>query len=112
QAEYDAALREGQRYLHSFGVTGWQDAIVGAYAGMDDPGPAYVRAAERGQLTAHVVGALWWDRGRGGDQLPELIARRDEFTRPGFRATSVKIMQDGVAENFTAAMSAPYLDRC
>jgi predicted amidohydrolase YtcJ len=24
----------------------------------------------------------------------------------------VKIMQDGVAENFTAAMTAPYLDRC
>ncbi len=29
-----------------------------------------------------------------------------------FRATSVKIMQDGVAENGTAAMLAPYLDRC
>ena len=29
-----------------------------------------------------------------------------------FRATSVKIMQDGVAENGTAAMLEPYLDRC
>jgi predicted amidohydrolase YtcJ len=29
-----------------------------------------------------------------------------------FRATSVKIMQDGVAENFTAAMIEPYLDTC
>ena len=29
-----------------------------------------------------------------------------------FRATSVKIMQDGVAENFTAALAEPYLDRC
>src|SRR5690606_18177704 len=28
------------------------------------------------------------------------------------RATSVKIMQDGVAENGTAAMLSPYLDRC
>src|SRR5215831_18230847 len=28
----------------------------------------------------------------------------------GFRATSVKIMQDGVCENFTASMLAPYLD--
>src|SRR5207249_9485956 len=27
-----------------------------------------------------------------------------------FRATSVKIMQDGVPENFTAAMIEPYLD--
>ncbi|MGR7001656.1 amidohydrolase family protein [Yinghuangia aomiensis] len=29
-----------------------------------------------------------------------------------FAATSVKIMQDGIAENFTAAMLAPYLDKC
>ena len=32
-----AALLAGQRYLHSLGVTGWQDAIVGDYAGMQDP---------------------------------------------------------------------------
>ena len=43
--DYYAGLLEGQRYLHSLGVTGWQDAIVGAYAGMDDPGPTYLRAA-------------------------------------------------------------------
>ena len=36
--DYYAALMEGQRYLHSLGVTAWQDAIVGAYSGMDDPG--------------------------------------------------------------------------
>ena len=35
--EYDAGLLAGQAHLHSLGVTGWQDAIVGAYAGMDDP---------------------------------------------------------------------------
>ncbi len=43
--EYDAALLDGQAHLHSLGVTGWQDAIVGDYAGMDDPGPVYLRAA-------------------------------------------------------------------
>jgi predicted amidohydrolase YtcJ len=112
EAEYYAALLEGQRYLHAFGVTGWQDAIVGTYAGMDDPGPTYLRAAREGDLTAHVVGALWWDRDRGEEQVPELLARRAAYTRGRFRATSVKIMQDGVAENFTAAMGAPYLDRC
>ncbi|MGH1565406.1 amidohydrolase [Mumia sp. DW29H23] len=112
EAEYDAALLEGQRHLHSLGVVGWQDAIVGAYAGMDDPGPAYVRAAQRGDLTAHVVGALWWDRERGEEQVASLVERRDAFTVGRFRATSVKIMQDGVAENFTAALSTPYLDRC
>ncbi len=110
--EYDAALLAGQAYLHSLGVTGWQDAIVGDYAGMDDPGPVYLRAARRGDLTAYVVGALWWDRDRGLEQLPSLLERRESYTHGRFLATSVKIMQDGVAENFTAAMTTPYLDRC
>ncbi len=112
ERDYDAALLAGQSHLHSLGVTGWQDAIVGAYAGMDDPGPAYRRAAERGTLTGWVVGALWWDRERGLEQVPELVERREAYSHGRFRATSVKIMQDGVAENFTAAMSTPYLDRC
>jgi predicted amidohydrolase YtcJ len=110
--EYYAALLEGQRYLHSYGVTGWQDAIVGAYAGMDDPGPTYLRAAREGDLSAHVVGALWWDRSRGAEQIADLVSRREQYTHGQFRATSVKVMQDGVAENFTAALVEPYLDRC
>jgi predicted amidohydrolase YtcJ len=110
--EYYAALLAGQAYLHSLGVTGWQDAIVGNYAGMDDPGPVYRRAARNGDLTADVVGALWWDRDRGAEQVPELVERRAAYSHGRFRATSVKIMQDGVAENGTAALSSPYLDRC
>ena len=44
-AELTEALLRGQQYLHSFGITAWQDAIVGAYGDADDPGPAYLRAA-------------------------------------------------------------------
>ena len=44
-ADYYAALLAGQAYLHSLGVTSWQDAIVGSYSGMDDPGSTYVDAA-------------------------------------------------------------------
>ena len=109
---YAEALLAGQRYLHSRGVTGWQDAIVGAYSGMDDPGPTYLEAARRGDLTAHVVGALWWDRDHGVEQVESLVERRAAYTHGNFRATSVKVMQDGVAENGTAALIAPYLDRC
>ena len=112
EADYYRGLLEGQAYLHSLGVTGWQDAIVGQYAGMDDPGPTYLRAARRGDLTAHVVGALWWDRDRGEEQVASLVERRAAYTHGRFRATSVKFMQDGVAENGTAALGAPYLDRC
>jgi len=43
--DYYAGLMAGQSYLHSLGVTGWQDAIVGAYSGMDDPASTYVTAA-------------------------------------------------------------------
>lgn len=111
-ADYRLALLEGQRYLHSLGVTAWQDAIVGAYSGMDDPGSTYVEAARSGELTAHVVGALWWERRRGVEQVADLVGRRAALTGGRFRATTVKVMQDGVAENGTAAMLEPYLDRC
>ena len=77
---------------------------------MDDPGPTYLRAAQRGDLTAHVVGALWWDRDRGEEQVESLVQRRAEYNHGRFRATSVKVMQDGVAENGTAALTSPYLD--
>lgn len=104
------ALLEGQRYLHSFGVTAWQDAIVGAYGGSGDPGPAYLAAARDGRLTARVVGAIWWDRAKGVEQIPSILARRDAYRAGRFAATSVKIMQDGVTENFTASMLEPYCD--
>jgi predicted amidohydrolase YtcJ len=58
-----------------------------------------------------VVGALWWDRHRGGEQIEELIAKRDRSSVGRFRATTVKIMQDGLVENFTAGVLQPYLDR-
>ncbi len=104
------ALLLGQEHLHSFGITAWQDAIIGGYGDAGDAGPAYVHAIERGLLTGRVVGALWWDRTRGLEQVQELVERREQYRAAGFAATSVKIMQDGVAENWTAAMLEPYLD--
>ncbi|MFE2264002.1 amidohydrolase [Streptomyces griseosporeus] len=107
-----AALLRAQSVLHACGVTAWQDAIVGAYTDMTDPAPAYLEAVERGLLTARVVGALWWDRERGAEQIAGLVARREELSRGRFRAGSVKIMQDGIAENRTAALLDPYLTAC
>ncbi|MEU3246913.1 amidohydrolase [Streptomyces sp. NPDC006875] len=107
-----AALLYAQRHLHALGITAWQDALVGAFLGMEDPSDAYVTAAREGSLTARVVGALWWDRERGAEQIPELVARRAASSHGRFRATSVKLMLDGVAENGTAALLDPYLDTC
>ncbi|MCX4968392.1 amidohydrolase [Streptomyces sp. NBC_00654] len=107
-----AALLRAQRILHGYGITAWQDAIVGSYGSMDDAADAYLTAARDGSLTARVAGALWWDRERGAEQIPELVARRAELSAGRFRAGSVKIMQDGVAETGTAALLTPYLDAC
>ncbi|MFE7861193.1 amidohydrolase [Streptomyces sp. NPDC057403] len=107
-----AALLHAQRHLHALGITAWQDALVGDFLGMDDPSGAYLAAARDGSLTARVVGALWWDRKRGAEQIPELVEKRMALSHGRFRAGTVKLMLDGVAENGTAALLDPYLDRC
>ena len=111
-AELRAGLLAAQAHLHSLGITRFQDACVGAAAeiGMPDTFDTYRQAAADGVLTCHVTGALWWDRRRGLGQVEDLLARRE---RAGgrFLASTVKMMLDGVCETFTAAMSAPYLDR-
>jgi predicted amidohydrolase YtcJ len=106
---YEALLR-AQALFHSYGITAWQDAIVGANPVTADAAPAYGEAVRRGTLKARVVGALWWDRARGAEQIPDLLDQRERLTTGHLRATSVKIMQDGIAENHTAAMLSPYLD--
>jgi predicted amidohydrolase YtcJ len=104
-AEWDLAIQEAQGYLHTFGITAWQDAMV-----EPEQLESYLRLAGRGDLTARVVTALWWDRHRGLDQVEELIERRAAVHGTGVDAGTVKIMLDGVAENFTARMLEPYLD--
>ena len=104
--DLEAALRIGQAYLHSLGITAWQDAIV-------QPATeerAYVALASRGELTARVVGAMWWERQRGAEQIDEFVARRATTSIGRYQATSVKLMMDGVLENFTGAMLEPYGD--
>lgn len=104
-------LLEGQRHLHSCGVTAWQDAIVGSYGGIADPGPTYAALGNDGRLTARVVGAIWWDREQGLEQIGSILERRERYRGGRFAATSVKVMQDGVVENFTASMLDPYYNR-
>jgi predicted amidohydrolase YtcJ len=108
--EQVAGIVAGQACLHALGVTAWQEAIVGDYAGMPDCFDAYREAERRGLLTGRVTGALWWKRSADPGHLDFLAERRAVAGRSRFRATSVKIMQDGVCENSTAAMLAPYLD--
>lgn len=125
--EYDEGLRLAQEHLLSLGVVGWHDAWVPVP--VPEPGAAgeavqanvhetYLRAQRAGTLVARVSGALWWDRSWGKDDLPERLARLDavraeaEAAGDRYRVHSVKIMQDGVLETFTAALVEPYLDTC
>jgi predicted amidohydrolase YtcJ len=101
--EWEAGILEGQRYLHSLGITAWQDASV------EPPMQrAYVSLAERGELTGRASISLRWDGQRGEEQVEELLERRGAW--PNLRARTVKIFLDGVIENFTAYLLEPYLD--
>jgi predicted amidohydrolase YtcJ len=104
--ERQAGLRYALRMLASYGVTSFQDANVSrpeleAYRALD----------ERHELTARVVGSIWWERTEGLEQIPRILALRREFTKGNVRATTVKIMQDGVLETQTAALLEPYVGK-
>ena len=123
-AEMADGLLAGQSYLHSFGITAWQDAWIGDGLGVGDVFDTYMEADASGALTARVAGALWWERERGLEQLELFRERRAAAERGAdggrsgdrsggrFRARTVKMMLDGVAENHTAALLSPYLDGC
>jgi predicted amidohydrolase YtcJ len=108
------ALERAQHEFFALGLTGWQDAWVGVTTGTGDLLDVYLDGVARGVLRSRVSAALWWERGEGLAQLDGLLERRarvEALGRPDvLRAATIKIMVDGVAENFTAAMSRPYLD--
>jgi predicted amidohydrolase YtcJ len=97
-------LRYAVKYLNALGITAVQDASVneedlGTYRNLDDGG----------ELSLHVVGSIWWERDKGLEQIEDIKRLRAEFTKGHIDARTVKIMQDGVMENYTAAMLEPYL---
>lgn len=103
------AMLATQSKLHALGITAWQDAIVGEYPGIPNGIPVYRELIERGQLTARVRGSLWWQRHRGVEQLETHLQTR-QLAGGRLSLGAVKIMADGVCENFTAATLTPYLD--
>lgn len=103
-ANREAGLRYAMKMLNGFGITSIQDAIVNR-----DELETYTSLDSRGELNLRVVAALWWDRERDEEQIPGLLALRKTFTKGRVRPVAVKIMLDGVMENYTAAMLEPYL---
>ena len=103
--EWRRALLVAQERLHALGITGWQDAWV-----TPDLLDTYCRLDDVGELTMRVSAALWWDRYRGEEQVDELVERGREATHGNVRATTVKIMTDGVVENCSCSLLEPYDD--
>ena len=107
-------LLRAQEELIPLGITGWQDALIGDEGPVTGAGPAYLRAVDEGTLKVHVVGAQWWSRGGGLEQIDGMLQRRAERVASGtaerYGLGTVKMMVDGVAENYTAAMIEPYRD--
>src|SRR3990170_2147259 len=104
EEEWLASARLGQAELHRLGITAWQET-----SGYETDLGAYRTLAERGELTARVVVAQRWQRDAGLEQLDAFAARRDQCRIGRLRADRLKILLDGVLENFTGAMLEPYL---
>ncbi len=102
-AERQEGLRRALKILNGFGITSFQDASADT-----DSLETYRVLDEKGELSARVVASLWWERDKGAEQIAGFLEARRKYTKGRLRATTVKIMQDGVMEVQTAAMLEPY----
>ncbi|MBT4521995.1 MAG: amidohydrolase [Halieaceae bacterium] len=98
-----AGLSYANKLLNSYGITAITDASVyeadlNAYRALD----------QRDELSLRVIGSMWWEPALGLEQIENFKRMRTHFTGGNLRASTIKIMQDGVLENYTAAMSEPY----
>ncbi len=106
-APTDEAYQSGLEYsvdlLNSYGITAITDAWV-----MQPHLNAYRAVDQRNELSLRVVVSHWWERTEGVEQIERFKQYRQEYSTGNVNAGTVKIMQDGVMENYTAAMSEPY----
>jgi predicted amidohydrolase YtcJ len=104
----DAQRLEGLRYsiklLNGLGITAIQDASVN-----EDDLKAYKALDGSDELTMRVVTSIWWERDHGLEQIDNIKRLRTQYTAGHIDARTVKIMQDGVMENYTAVVLEPYL---
>jgi len=101
-----AGLKYAIGMLNAYGITSIQPSMV-----QRPELEAYRAVDERDELTLRVVASIYWDPGRGEEQIDDIKKLRDEFTHGRVRATTVKMWQDGVMENYTAALLEPYIGK-
>ncbi|MDC0178467.1 amidohydrolase [Woeseiaceae bacterium] len=98
-----AGLHYAMNMLNGYGITSIQAAMV-----TSDELEAYQSIERQGELNLRVVASLWWEREKGLEQIEYLETLRTQYKSDLIRPTTVKIMQDGVMENYTAALLEPY----
>jgi predicted amidohydrolase YtcJ len=111
------ALRYARDHFNGIGIVGWHDALVPIAS--DEPGQSippgvpetYAALARSGELKGYVTLALAWDRKRGLEQIPDLVAASQRLEQAGIHAKIVKFLLDGVPAQRTAALLEPYADR-
>jgi predicted amidohydrolase YtcJ len=104
--ERQDGLRYALKMLNRYGVTAFQDANVSP-----ESLETYRALDERGELSARVSASLWWERAKGEEQIAAFLEQRKKYSRGRVRASTVKIMQDGVMEVQTAALLKPYVGK-
>ncbi len=99
-------VRAGQAHANRHGITGVLDPRI-----TDTEAAAYRVVAGEGGLTLHVAGAALVEPGdEPGQTVERLSDLRRDHPGPGFQVQSAKFFLDGVFENRTAALFAPYAD--
>jgi predicted amidohydrolase YtcJ len=106
EADYAAGVRYGQSECNRHGITGVLDALVEErhmriYKALEESGELSVRIA----ATAKV-----YPEETVESALARLVALRERYRSPLVYVHSAKFFLDGVFENRTAAMIAPYSD--
>ena len=99
----ERGLQYAVELLNSYGITALTDAWV-----LKPTLDAYRTLDQRGDLTMRVVASLWWERTLGLEQIDDFKTLRSDYSNGNVMASTVKIMQDGVLENYTGALSEPY----
>lgn len=100
------ALRRGLKLAARLGLTSMQNA-----AGDEEELSLYEELRKNGELTVRIAFALSVPPGTPLERADAIGKLKARYRDPQLRVIGVKLMMDGVIENYTAAMLAPYADK-
>ncbi|WP_150957446.1 amidohydrolase [Microbacterium testaceum] len=107
-----AGILRLSRELLAAGVTGWQEAALGAYGGFPDFTDAYLQLLTDGSLRGRATGAIWVPRDLTLDGVDAFITHAVDRARSnaaaGLPSSTAKLMLDGIVETRTAHLLEPY----